>query len=235
MLNILKLKASQNHSKSLILGSRDSFLSNFKIFEKINSNHSTLQPQNLKILENVPCFRPSKKFFILTLHTHKQSLDWPLISILTSQPIHEACSSPWKTSHMFSIYEKTVNRKTSWKVSFGSYRGPYKSQLTLDPCRWPSCRKRTICVSAWKWPVTQAAITRTAVNMEFFWIFAKPSQIDWHLHANLWVKIPNIHRSRILGLFRNVENSKKKSALKAPANGQSVMYSKIQPRVSRVP
>ena len=34
-----------------------------------------------------------------------------------------------------SIYEKTVNRKTSRKVSFGSCRGPYKSQLTLDPLK----------------------------------------------------------------------------------------------------
>ena len=94
------------------------------------SNCLTLQPQNPKILGNVPCFCPSKKFFILTLHTHRQSLDWPLISILTSQPIHKVCSSPWKTSHMFSIYEKTVNCKTSWKVSFGSYRGPL--QIPID-------------------------------------------------------------------------------------------------------
>ena len=131
MLNMLKLKTSPNHSKSLTLGSRDSFLSNFNIFEKINSDHLTLQPRNPKILGNVPHSCPSKKFFILTLHTHRQSLDWPFISILTSQPIHETSSGPWKTSYMFSIYEKTVNRKTSWKVSFGSYRGPLKSQLTL--------------------------------------------------------------------------------------------------------
>ena len=129
---MLKLKASPNHSKSLILGSRDSFLSNFNIFEKINSNHLTLQPQNLKILRNVPHFHPSKKFFILTLHTHRKSLDWPLISILTSQPIHETCSGPWKTSHMFLIYEKTINHKTSWKVSFGSYRGPLQIPIDIE-------------------------------------------------------------------------------------------------------
>ena len=125
-----KLKTSPNYSKSLILGSRDSFLSNFNIFEKNYSNHLMLQPGNPKILKNVPCFRPSKNFFILTLHTHRQSLDWPLISILTFQPIHEPCSGPWKTSHMFSIYEKTVNRKTSSKVSFGSYWGPI--QIPID-------------------------------------------------------------------------------------------------------
>ena len=83
-----------------------------------------------------------------------------------------------------------------------------------------------ICVSAQKGLVTRAAITQTAVNMEFFLFFAKLSQIDWHLHANLWVKILNIHRSRISALFRNVENSQK-LALKAPGNGQTVTYSKM--------
>ena len=97
------------------------------------SNSSTLRPQNPKILGNVPHFRLSKIFFILTLHTHRQSLDWPLISILTFQPIYKVCSSQWKTSHMFSIYEKTVNRKTSWKVSFGSYRGPLQIPIDIGP------------------------------------------------------------------------------------------------------
>ena len=39
------------------------------------SNRLMLRPQNPKILRNVPRFRPSKNFFILTLHTHRQSLD----------------------------------------------------------------------------------------------------------------------------------------------------------------
>ena len=97
------------------------------------SNPSTLRPRNPKIHGNVPRFCPNKHFSILTLHTNRQSLDWPLISILTSQPIHEVCSSPWKTSHMFSIYEKTVNCKTSRKVSFGSYRGPLQIPIDIGP------------------------------------------------------------------------------------------------------
>ena len=39
------------------------------------SNRSTLRPQNPKIHGNVPHFHPDKNFFILTLHTHRQSLD----------------------------------------------------------------------------------------------------------------------------------------------------------------
>ena len=97
------------------------------------SNRSMLWPRNPKIHRNVPRFHPNKKFFILTLHTHRQSLDWPLISILTSQPIHKACSGPWKTSHMFSIYKKTVNHKISWEVSFGSYRGPLQIPIDIGP------------------------------------------------------------------------------------------------------
>ena len=129
----------ENFTKSLILGSRDSFSSNFNIFEKNNSNHLTLWPQNPKILGNVPCFHPGENFFILTLYTHRQSLDWPLISILTSQSIHKTCSSPWKTSYMFSIYEKTVNCKTSWKESFGSYRVPLQIRIDIGPMSSTLC------------------------------------------------------------------------------------------------
>ena len=100
---------------------------------KKDSNRLMLRPRNPKILGNVPCFCPENFFFILTLHTHRQSLDWPLISILTFQPIDETCSSPWKTSYMFSIHEKTVNCKTSWKVSFGSYRCPLQIPIDIGP------------------------------------------------------------------------------------------------------
>ena len=103
------------------------------------SNCLTPQPRNPKIHRNVPHFRPSKNFFILTLHTHRQSLDWPLISILTSQPIHEACSGPWKISHMFLIYKKTINCKTSQKVSFGSYRGPLQIAIDIGPMSLTLC------------------------------------------------------------------------------------------------
>ena len=127
-----------------------------------------LWPWNPKILRNVPHFRPSKNFFILTLHTHKQSLDWPLISILTSQPIHEACSGPWKTNHMFLIYEKTVNRKTSQKVSFGSYRDPLQIPIDIGPMSLTlhAINGRFVFQES-KWPVTWMAITWTLVDINF--------------------------------------------------------------------
>ena len=127
MLNMLKLKTSPNHSKSLILGSRDSFSS------KNNSNRLTLQAISWKFTEMCPVSAWVKIFFILTLHTYRQSLGWPLTTILTSQPIHEMCSSPTKTSYVFSIYEKTVSHKNSWKVSFGSYRGLLQIPIDIGP------------------------------------------------------------------------------------------------------
>ena len=114
------------------MSARDRLMGTLNPMKKF-SNRSMLRPRNPKIHGNVPSFHPNKNVFIFTLHTHRQSLDWPLISILTSQPIHEVCSGPWKTSHMFSIYEKTFNRKTSWKVSFGSYRGPLKIPIDIGP------------------------------------------------------------------------------------------------------
>ena len=75
MLNMIILKTSPNHSKSLNLGSGDSFPSNFTIFEKNNSNRSTPGAANQKSHKDVPRFDPSHDFLILTLHTLKASLD----------------------------------------------------------------------------------------------------------------------------------------------------------------
>ena len=60
-----------------------------------------------------------------------------------------------------------------------------------------------------QWPLTQTAIARRTVNVEFFQISVELSQIDWHLHANFWVKIPNIQRSRISPTFRYIQKSQK--------------------------
>ena len=73
----------------------------------------------------------------------------------------------------------------------------------------PSCRKQTTYVLAPQQPLTRMAIAWRKVNMEFFWISIEPSQIDWHLHANFWVKIPNIQRSRISATFQYVQKSQK--------------------------
>ena len=49
-----------------------------------------------KVHRNVGHFHPGNFFFILTLHTLRQLLDWPLISFSTLQPKHGTCSSPSK-------------------------------------------------------------------------------------------------------------------------------------------
>ena len=84
------------------------------------SNRSTLQPCNPYILKNVPRFWPGKNFFILTLHTLRQSLDGLFIWILTSQPMQEMCSGPAKTISRFLNLQE--NRK-SQKFSKGTLVG----------------------------------------------------------------------------------------------------------------
>ena len=58
-----------------------------------------LGPCNPYMHGNVPRFCPGRIFFILTLHTLRQSLDWPLTWVLTSHPKDETCSSPLKKVH----------------------------------------------------------------------------------------------------------------------------------------
>ena len=77
-----------------------------------------LQPHNPYILGNVPHFHPVKNFFILTLHTLRQSLDWPLISILTSQPMHETCSGSAKTISQYLDLQENCKLQNFSKGAF---------------------------------------------------------------------------------------------------------------------
>ena len=127
----------ENFTKSLILGSRDSFSSNFNSLEKIYSNRYTLQPRKLKSLLNVPRFRPSENFFILTLHTLRQRLDWPLISISTSQPMHKMCSSPSKKNFCHRFTMKPLIAEILERRLLVVKKVPYNSQMTLHENCWP--------------------------------------------------------------------------------------------------
>ena len=91
-----------------------------------------------------------------------------------------------------------------------------------------------ICVSAPKGPVTRAAITQTPVDINFSLFFlSRVTLIDTFMP----IYGSKFRISITLEFCYLFEISKilKKSALKAPGNGQSVTYSKIQPRVSRIP
>ena len=50
-----------------------------------------------------------------------------------SQPKYETHSGPSEKFHIFSIYEKTVNYKNSWKVPFGSLKGPLQISIDIAP------------------------------------------------------------------------------------------------------
>ena len=141
MLNMLKLKTSPNQSKSLILGSRDSFSTfnflNFNFLKKINSSHLMLQPQNLKILGNVPHFCPSKIFSFwhyipIDNHWIDHSYQfWPPNPYMRHAVAHERqviCSQFMRKPLIAKLLERCL------LVATGV---PFKFQLTLDPCRQP--------------------------------------------------------------------------------------------------
>ena len=119
MLNMLKLKTSPNHSKSLILESRDSFSSNFNIFEKNDSNHLTLQAITCKFFEMCPISTLVKFFSFL----HYLPLDnywfdhsyqfWP------SNPCTRHAAALQKKFMISQFTEKTINCKNSQKAPFG--------------------------------------------------------------------------------------------------------------------
>ena len=90
----------------------------------------------------MPRFCPRKIFFILTLHTLRQLLYWPLISISTSQPMHKPYSGPLKKKISISIYKKTANRRNSRNALLVAKKVPYNFQMTLHENFDPSCRKQ---------------------------------------------------------------------------------------------
>ena len=101
-----------------------------------NSNQLTLGPRKLKIHQNVPRFCPGENFFILTLHTLRWWLEWPLISISTSQPMHETCSGPSKKNFCRPFTTKPLIAEIIERRLSVAKKVPYNSQMTLhENCR----------------------------------------------------------------------------------------------------
>ena len=105
--------------------------------QRKNSNRLTLGPRKSKIHWNVPRFRPGEIFFILTLHTLRQWLEWPLISISTSQPMHETCSGPSKKKFCRPFTTKPLITEIIERRLLVAKKVPYNSQMTLHENCWP--------------------------------------------------------------------------------------------------
>ena len=100
------------------------------------SNQLTLGPRKPKIHWNVPRFRPGENFFILTLCTLRWWLEWPLISISTSQPMHKMCSSPSKKNFCRPFTTKPLIAEILERHLLVAKKVPYNSQMTLhENCR----------------------------------------------------------------------------------------------------
>ena len=119
------------------------------VLQRKNSNWLMLGPCNPYMHGNVPRFCPGRIFFILTLHTLRQSLDWPLTWVLTSQPKHETCSGPSKKVHgnvghfrpgnfIFILTLHTLRQLLDWPlISFST------SQPKHGTCSSPSKKNFT--------------------------------------------------------------------------------------------
>ena len=95
-----------------------------------------LGPRKPKIHWNVPRFRPGENFFILTLRTLRWWLEWPLISISTSQPMHETCSGPSKKNFCRQFTTKLLIAEIIERHLLVAKKVPYNSQMTLhENCR----------------------------------------------------------------------------------------------------
>ena len=95
-----------------------------------------LGPCKPKIHRNVPRFRPGENFFILTLCTLRQWLEWPLISVSTSQPMHETCSGTSKKNFCRRFTTKPLIAEILERRLLVAKKVPYNSQMTLhENCR----------------------------------------------------------------------------------------------------
>ena len=100
------------------------------------SNRLTLRPRKLKIHRIVPRFCPGENFFILTLRTLRPWLEWPLMSISTSQPMHETCSGPSKKKFCRQFTTKPLIAEILERRLSVAKKVPYNSQMTLhENCR----------------------------------------------------------------------------------------------------
>ena len=107
-----------------------------------------LGPRKPKIHQNVPRFCPGENFFILTLRTLRQSVQWPLISISTSQPMHEMCSGPSKKIFCHPFTTKPLIAEILERCLLVAKKVPYNSQMTLhENCRPFMSQTDKLCFS----------------------------------------------------------------------------------------
>ena len=126
------------------------------------------------ILKNVPHFCRGKFFFILTLHT-LQLLDWPLMSISTSQPINETCSSLSKKFMSSQFKRKLLIAQILKRWLLVAKQVPYKfpnniasKLLTLHAVNW--------------WFVCQPKNAESSRSMQFYKYYFSENSIKLQNH-----------------------------------------------------
>ena len=152
----------------------------------------------------MPHFAPVKDFLILTLHTPRAPLDWPLISFLTSWPNPRDMQRPIKKNFKFSPFVR-------------------KPQITKILKRCLLVGKKVLYKSPNDIPVKLS--TLGAVNQRFVFRQITRTAIAWtldpkknktknsvlvfillHIYANLWIKIPKFGGSKKWATFWHLKN-----------------------------
>ena len=188
-----------------------------------NSNRLTLRPCKPKIHQNVPCFRPGKKFFILTLCTLRQWLEWPLVSVLTSQPMHKTCSGPSKKNFCRRFTTKLLIAEILERHLLVAKKVPYNSQMTLHENCWPFMPQMDdLCFGP---PMATYSNGHSSENGQHG-IF---SNFRWTESDRLAPSCKFLGQNSEYPALQNF----KKSTLNDLRNGQSVTYSKMQTKVCR--
>ena len=168
-----------------------------------------LGPCNPYMHGNVPCFCPGRIFFILTLHTLRQSLDWPLTWALTSQPKHKTCSGPSKKVHgnvghfcpgnfFFILTLHTLRQLLDW---------PLISFLTSQP-KHGTCSSPSKKISQ---NFTSSSITRKSLiaqNLKRWLLVAK--KVPYKFPNNIASKLLTLHAVnwRFVCKPKNAESSR---------------------------
>ena len=134
---MLKLKTSPNHSKSLIFGSRDSFLSNFNFLKKLIKIAWRYSPKTQKCLKMCPISAPI--FFFSFWHYIPIDNHWMDHSYQFWPPNpYTRCAAAHERQVICSQFtRKLLITKLLKRCLLVATGVPYKSQLTLDPCHWP--------------------------------------------------------------------------------------------------
>ena len=126
------------------------------------------------------------------LPTHAWDVQWPI-----------------KKNFSFRFTRKLLITEILKRHLLVGKKVPYNFQMTLHENCWPFMPQTDDLCFSHSMATYSNGYSSENGQCGIFLIFAKLSQIHWHLYANFWVKILNIQHSRISQIFWYVQKSQK--------------------------